>query len=49
MKVRLIGTHEQVLLGLCRLRQCFAEVEHDLPVDCRQQPGHVILYCTVKF
>lgn len=49
MKVRLIGTHEQVLLALCRLRQSFAEVDHKAPVDCRQQPGHVILYCTVKF
>lgn len=49
MKIRLIGTHEQVLLALCRLRQSFADVRHGDPVDCRQEPGSVVLYCTVRF
>lgn len=49
MKIRLIGTHEQVLLALCRLRNSFAEVVHGDPVDCRQHPGHVVLYCRVTF
>lgn len=49
MKIRLIGKPEEVLLGICRLRQAFSKVDHGEPVACRQKPGHVIMYVTVVF
>ncbi len=49
MKVRLIGTLDEVLLGVHRLRNTFSSVEAGQPVPCRKQPGQYRLYCVVAF
>jgi hypothetical protein len=49
MKVRLFGTPEAVLLGVCRLRQAFTTVEPSQPVPCPDRPGFVALDVAVKF
>lgn len=47
IRVRLLGTPQEIALALYRLRAAFSEVTASEPVSARTE-GHVRVYCTVR-
>lgn len=50
MKIRLIGTPQEVQLAIVRLRQAFSALDDITPeYPCRDLPGQVRVYLTARF
>ena len=48
MKIRLIGSFEELAIAFYRLRDAFDEVECGQPVPSRAEPGKWRVYCIVR-